>query len=322
MQAIVQDRYGPAEVLQLGEIGRPQVADGRVLVRVRAAGVDRSVWHLMTGEPYLLRLAYGLRRPRHPVRGSEFAGVVEEVGGGVTGLRPGDEVMGICTGSFAEYALAPADRLVPKPASISFEQAAAVPISGCTALQALRDRGRVRTGQRVLVIGASGGVGTFAVQLATAFGAEVTGVCAGDAAELVRSLGAVDVLDYTRADIGAADRRYDLILDNAGNRPLSVLRGVLTPAGTVVLVGGEAGDRWTGGMDRQLRALASSLGNRQKIRMLLAAARGADLRTLAEMIEAGTLTPVVDRTYPFDRAADALRHLEHGHPRGKIVLTV
>jgi NADPH:quinone reductase-like Zn-dependent oxidoreductase len=322
MQAIVQDRYGPAEVLQLREIGRPQVADGRVLVRVRAAGVDRSVWHLMTGEPYLLRLAYGLRRPRHAVRGSEFAGVVEEVGGGVTGLRPGEEVMGTCTGSFAEYALAPADRLVPKPARISFEQAAAVPISACTALQALRDRGRVRTGQRVLVIGASGGVGTFAVQLATAFGAEVTGVCGGDAAELVRSLGAVDVLDYTRADIGAADRRYDLILDNAGNRPLSVLRGVLTPAGTVVLVGGEAGDRWTGGMDRQLRALASSLGNRQKIRMLLAAAGGADLRTLAEMIEAGTLTPVVDRTYPFHRAADALRHLEHGHPRGKIVLTV
>ena len=319
MRAVVQDVYGSADVLRLGEVDRPRVRDGRVLVRVRAAGVDRSVWHLMTGEPYLVRLAIGLRRPRSPVRGSELAGVVEEVGPGVTDVRPGDEVFGAGSGSFAEYALARANRLVPKPASISFEQAAAVPISACTALQALRDRGRVRAGQKVLVIGASGGVGTFAVQLAKAFGAEVTGVCRGDAAELVRSLGAGHVIDYTREGIGEG---YDLILDCAGNRPLSELRGALAPGGTAVLVGGEEGGRFTGGMDRPLRAFATSLAGRKKVRMLFATSPAKDLRVVAEMIEAGTVTPVVDRVYPLEAAADALRHLGQGHPRGKLVLTI
>ena len=323
MRAIVQDVYGSADALRLGEIDRPEVRPGRALIRVRAAGVDRSVWHFMTGRPYLMRVAgSGLRRPRHRVRGSELAGVVEEVGEDVTAVRPGDEVMGTCVGSFAEYALARVDRLAPKPADISAEQAAAVPISGCTALQALRNAGQVRAGQEVLVIGASGGVGTFAVQLATAFGATVTGVCRTDAVELVRSLGADRVLDYTAEDITAGDRRYDLILDCAGNRPLSLLRSVLTPRGTVVFVGGEDGDRWTGGLDRQVRGLVTSLRSPQKARMFLATVREKDLRSLAGMIEAGTVTPVVDRTYPLEQAADALRHLGHGHPRGKIVLTL
>ena len=323
MRAIVQDAYGSAAALRLAEIDRPEVRDGRVVIRVRAAGVDRGVWHFMTGRPYLMRVAgSGLRRPKQRVRGSELAGVVEEVGPGVTALRPGDEVMGTCVGSFAEYALARPDRLARKPADLGFEQAAAVPISGCTALQALRDSGRVRAGQEVLIIGASGGVGTFAVQLARAYGARVTGVCRTDAMELVRSLGADHVLDYTREEITAGGRRYDLVLDNGGNRPLALLRSVLTPGGTVVFVGGEDGGRWTGGMDRQLRGFATSLGRPQKARMFLAAVKQKDLEVLAAMIEAGTVTSVVDRTYPLEQAADALRHLERGHPRGKLVLTV
>ena len=323
MRAIVQDVYGSANALRLAETDRPQVRDGRVVIRVRAAGVDRSVWHFMTGRPYLMRVAgSGLRRPKQRVRGSEVAGVVEEVGPGVAALRPGDEVMGTCVGSFAEYSLARPDRLAPKPAGLGFEQAAAVPISGCTALQALRGSGRVRAGQEVLIIGASGGVGTFAVQLAKAYGARVTGVCRTDAMELVRSLGADHVLDYTREEITAGGRRYDLVLDNGGNRSLALLRSVLTPGGTVVFVGGEDGGRWTGGMDRQLRGFATSLGRAQKARMFLATAKRKDLEVLAAMIEAGTVTPVVDRTYPLEQAADALRHLERGHPRGKLVLTV
>jgi NADPH:quinone reductase-like Zn-dependent oxidoreductase len=323
MRAIVQDAYGSADALRLAETDRPEVRDGRVVIRVRAAGVDRSVWHFMTGRPYLMRVAgSGLRRPKQRVRGSEVAGVVEEVGPGVTALRPGEEVMGTCVGSFAEYALARPDRLAPKPAGLGFEQAAAVPISGCTALQALRDSGRVRSGQEVLIIGASGGVGTFAVQLAKAYGARVTGVCRTDAMELVRSLGADHVLDHTREEITAGGGRYDLVLDNGGNRSLALLRSVLTPGGTVVFVGGEDGGRWTGGMDRQLRGFATSLGRRQKARMFLATVKRKDLEVLAAMIEAGTVAPVVDRTYPLEQAADALRHLERGHPRGKLVLTV
>ena len=323
MRAIVQDVYGSADALRLREIDRPRVRDGRALIRVRAAGVDRSVWHFMTGQPYLVRVAgAGLRRPKHPVRGSELAGVVEQVGKDVTALRPGDEVMGTCVGSFAEYALARKDRLARKPANLSFEQAAAVPISGCTALQALRDAGRVQAGQQVLVIGASGGVGTFAVQLAKAFGAQVTGVCRTDAMELVRSLGADHVVDYTREAITGGDRRYDLILDGAGNRPLPLLRRVLTPRGTVVFVGGEDGGRWTGGMGRPLRGFATSLVSQQKARMFIATARDKDLQALTRMIDAGTVTPVIDRTYPLEQAADALRHLGDGHPRGKLVLTI
>ncbi len=260
MTAIVQDEYGQAEdVLSVQEIDRPQIGDHEVLLRVQAAGVDRGVWHLMTGLPYAIRMAgYGIRRPRTRVRGREVAGRVEAVGAQVSTLKPGDEVFGIGEGCFAQYARARADKLAPAPATLSATQAAAVPISALTALQALRDHARVQPGQRVLVIGASGGVGTFAVQIATAFGAQVSGVCSTAKMDLVRSLGAEHVIDYTRADITDGPPDYDVILDIAGNRPLSHLRRALTSRGTLVIVGGEGGGRWLGGTDRQIRALLLS----------------------------------------------------------------
>ncbi|MEW1907371.1 NAD(P)-dependent alcohol dehydrogenase [Kitasatospora sp. NPDC085895] len=322
MRAVVQDRYGEAEVLQLREVERPRPGADEVLVRVRAAGVDPGVWHLMAGLPHPVRLASGLRTPRNPVRGLDAAGVVEEVGPNVTAFRPGDEVFGVCEGSFAEYALARPGRLAPKPTGLTFEQAAALPISGCTALQALRDTGGLRAGQHVLVIGAAGGVGSYAVQVAKLLGAEVTGVCSTGKTELVRSLGADRVLDYTREEITEGGYRYDLVLDTAGNRPLSLLRQVLTPRGTLVIVGGEGGSGWLGGLDRQLRAVALSPFVGQRLRTLVAQARTADLRHLAEAAEQGRLVPVLDRGYPLDRAADAVRHVHAGHARGKVVLTV
>ncbi|MGH2766314.1 MAG: NAD(P)-dependent alcohol dehydrogenase, partial [Actinomycetota bacterium] len=255
MKAIVQDTYGSSDVLQLRDIDKPVVEDADLLVRVHAAGVDPGVWHLMTGLPYLVRImGYGLRTPKTRVRGRDVAGSVEEVGRNVTQFQPGDQVFGICEGSFAEYATAREDKVLPKPANLTFEQAAAVPISAITALQALRDKGQVQPGQRVLVIGAAGGVGTFAVQLAKAFGAEVTGVCSTTKADLVRSIGADDVIDYTRDDFADGARRYDLILDTAGRRSLSHLRRALTPRGTLVIIGGEGGGRWLGGFDRNFRA--------------------------------------------------------------------
>ena len=245
MKAIVQDKYGSPDVLQLKDIDKPAVGDKDVLVRVHAADVDRGVWHLMTGLPYLLRLAGGgLRRPKVRVGGKDVAGRVEAVGANVTQFQPGDEVFGICHGSFAEYARANADKLAPKPANLTFEQAAAVPDSGSTALRGLRDAGKLKPGQHVLVIGAGGGVGTFAVQIAKALGAEVTGVCSTTKVDMVRSLGADHVIDYTRDDFTGSGQRYDLILDIAGNRPLSHLRRVLTRRGTLVIIGGEGGDRW------------------------------------------------------------------------------
>jgi NADPH:quinone reductase-like Zn-dependent oxidoreductase len=238
-KAIVQDRYGSPDVLELKEIERPSVGEQDVLVRVHAAGVEQGVWHLMAGLPYLVRvMGFGLRAPKIPVRGMDVAGVVEAVGGSVTGLRPGDEVFGTCDGSFAEYARTEEERLAPKPANLSFEQAAAVPISGCTALQGLRDSGELRAGQRALIVGAGGGVGTFAIQLARAFGAEVTGVCSTAKLDLVRSLGADAVIDYTREDFTEGGEQYDLILDTAGRRKLSDLRRALTRRGTLVIVGG------------------------------------------------------------------------------------
>ena len=259
MKAIVQDTYGSTDVLRLRDIDQPEIAADEVLVRVHAAGVDRGVWHLMTGMPYPIRLAgYGLRAPKTPVPGSDLAGVVEAAGSGVTRFRPGDEVFGIGKGTFAEYARAREDQLAPKPANLTFEQAAAVAISGVTALQAVRDHGRVRPGQEVLVIGASGGVGTFAVQLAKICGAEVTAVCSTTKMDLVRSLGADHVVDYTRDNFAAGEQRYDVILDIGGNATLSRLRRALTPRGTLVIVGGETGGRWLGGYDRQLRALLLS----------------------------------------------------------------
>jgi NADPH:quinone reductase-like Zn-dependent oxidoreductase len=323
MKAIVQDSYGPSEVLELRDIDKPLAGSDEVLVRVHAAGVDQGVWHLMAGLPYLVRLAgFGLRAPKTPVRGYDVAGRVEAVGENVTRFQPGDDVFGTCRGSFAEYASARADRLAIKPATISFEQAAAVPISGYTALQAVRDQAKVRAGQRVLIIGAGGGVGTFAVQLAKAFGAEVTGVCSTTKTELVRSIGADHVIDYTREDFADGPTRYDVILDTAGNSSLSRLRRVLAPEGTLVIVGGEGGGKWFGGIDRQLRATLLSLFVRQKLGTFISTEREADLEALRELLEAGTVKPVVDRTFPLSEVPAAIRYLRDGHAGGKVVVTV
>ena len=326
MKAIVQDGYGPADVLELRDIDRPSVGDDEVLVRVRAAGVDPGVWHLMTGRPYLLRaVGFGLRSPKVPVRGRDLAGVVEAVGARVTRLRPGDEVYGTCeSGSFAEYATARQDRLAIKPANLSFEQAAVTPISGMTALQGLRDCAGLRPGQRVMVIGAAGGVGSFAVQIAKAFGATVTGVCSTAKVDLVGSLGAADVIDYTHSRIDVNGARYDVIIDTAGNRPVSLLRRALTPRGTLVLVGGEnGGGRLLGGYDRQmLRAPLMSIFTSQRLRNLMAKEHAADLEELRRLIDSGAVTPVIDRAYPLADAADAIRHLAQGHAAGKTVVTV
>jgi NADPH:quinone reductase-like Zn-dependent oxidoreductase len=323
VKAIARDTYGSVDVLELRDVPRPVAGEGEVLVRVHAAGVDAGVWHLLTGLPYLLRLmGYGLRAPAVPVLGREVAGRVEAVGAGVTRFRPGDEVFGFCEGAFAEYAMAAEGRFAARPANLTAEQAAAVPLSAVTALQALRDAGRVRAGQRVLVIGAAGGVGTFAVQLAKVFGAHVTGVCSTTKTDLVRSLGADDVLDYTREDYADGARRFDLVLDTAGNAPLSRLRRALTPRGTLVIVGGEGGGRWLGGTDRVLRALLLSPFVRQRLRGLFSAERGEDLEALKELMEAGGVTPVVDRTYPLGELPEAIRYLRESRARGKVVITV
>lgn len=322
MKAIVQDTYGSADVLELREIDKPEISDDEVLVRVHAAGVDPGVWHLMTGLPYLVRLGFGFRAPRTPVRGLDLAGRVEEVGKNVTQLRPGDEVFGTCDGSFAEYASTKENKLALKPANLTFEQAAAVPVSGCTALHGLRDSGELEAGQKVLIIGASGGVGTFAVQLAKAFGAEVTGVCSTAKVEMIRSIGADHVIDYTRDDFSQMGERYDLILDIAGNRSLSVLRRGLTPNGTLVIVGGEGGGPWLGGTDRQIRALFLSPFVRHRLRNFISVENKEDLLVLKELIESAKVTPVIDRTYPLGEAPEAIRYLEEGHARGKVVITV
>ncbi|MFE7185263.1 NAD(P)-dependent alcohol dehydrogenase [Streptomyces erythrochromogenes] len=321
MKAIVQDGYGPPEVLRVEEVDRPVPGRGEVLVRVRAAGVDQGVWHLMAGLPYALRPVFGLRAPRVRIPGMDLAGLVEAVGPDVTRVRPGDEVYGSCTGSFAEYACAKEDSLAPKPAGLGFEEAATVPVSAVTALKALRESGRVRAGQRVLVLGASGGVGTYAVQLAKAFGAHVTGVCSTAKTDLVRSIGADEVVDYTTEDPVDGSRRYDLILDIAGNRPLSRLRRALTARGTLVIVGGEAGGRWIGGNERQLGALLlSPFVGQRLLPLAVMEQHHSDLETLTELIEAGAVTPVVDRTYPLAEVPDAIRHLRGGQVRGKIAI--
>lgn len=323
MQAIVQDRYGPVSVLRRGRAARPQISAHEVLVRVHAAGMDRGTWHMMTGRPYLLRvIGFGFRRPKNPVPGIDVAGTVAAVGSAVSRFAVGDAVYGMSRGSFAEYAAALEDKLAHKPANLSFEQAAVVPISAGTALQALYDAGRAERGQKVLILGASGGVGTYAVQLAKALGAEVTGVCSTAKVDLVRSLGADHVLDYTRDDFADGTRRYDLILDIGGNPPLSRLRRALTPAGTAVIVGGEEGGRWTGGFGRSLRAPLVSLFVRQRLAMLASKERAGDLERLAPLIEARQVTPSIDRTYTLDEVPEAMRHLEAGDVRGKVAITV
>jgi len=323
VKAIVQDRFGPADGLELRDIETPEIGATEVLVRVHAAGVDRGVWHVMTGLPYPIRLAgYGFRAPKHGVPGTDLAGVVTAVGADVTRFAPGDEVFGTGIGTYAEYARAREDQLAAKPTALTFEQAAALPASGVTALQALRDRGAVQPGQHVLVIGASGGVGTFAVQLAKAFGAEVTGVCSATKTDLVRSLGADHVVDYSREDFTATGTRYDLILDIGGNTSLSRLRQALTPKGTLVIVGGETSGKWLGGTDRQVRAMVLSMFVSQKLGTFIAAVKQEDLLVLAQLAESGQLTPAVDRTFSLDEAPKAIRHLDEGHARGKVVVTV
>ena len=323
MQAIVQDTYGSAEVLRLARIEPPEIAEHEVRLRVQAAGLDRGTWHIMAGRPYLLRvLGFGFRRPKNRVPGLDVAGTVVAVGAAVTRFSVGDEVFGMSRGSFAEYAAVREDKLAHKPANLTFEQAAVVPISAGTALQALRDVGKVETGQKVLVLGASGGVGTYAVQLAKAFGAEVTGVASTAKLDLVRSLGADHVIDYTRDDFADGTHRYDLILDIGGNPRLARLRRALTPTGTAVIVGGEEGGKWTGGFGRSLRAPFLSMVVRQRLAMLASKERASDLGRLTPLIEAGKVTPSIDRTYPLDQVPEAMRHLERGQARGKVAITV
>ncbi|MDP9300441.1 MAG: NAD(P)-dependent alcohol dehydrogenase [Actinomycetota bacterium] len=323
MKAIVQDTYGSADVLEFRDIEAPVVGESDVLVRVHAAGCGPDVWHLMTGMPYMARLAVGFRRPRVAVRGWDVAGTVEAVGANVAGFQPGDEVMGTAEGSFAELVVARADKLISKPANLTFEHAAAVPISGSTALRAVRDEAKVQPGQNVLVIGAAGGVGSLAVQIAKASGAKVTGVCSTSKMDLARSIGADEVIDYTREDFADGARHWDVIIDTAGRRSLSRLRRALTPKGTLVIVGGDGGGRWTGGFFRGvLRAPLVSLFVGQRLRGLNSKVKQEDLVALRELIEAGKVTPVIDRTYQLSDAADAIRYLEEGHSRGKVVIIV
>ena len=324
MSAIVQDAYGtaPEAVLRLAEIARPTIGDDEVLVRVAAASVDMGTWHCMTGKPYAMRLAgFGVRSPKASNPGRALAGTVESVGKNVTAFMPGDEVYGSCDGSFAEYARVETSMLAPKPTNLSFAPAAAVPISGGTALQAVR-KANVQPGQKVLIVGASGGVGTFAVQIAKAFGAEVSGVCSTTKVDLVRSLGADHVIDYTRDDFAAGEHRYDVILDIGGHRRLSHLRRVLTPRGTLVIVGGETDGRWLGGFDRSLRAVLLSLFVRQTLSMLASKENATDLSELRDRIETGEVNPAIDRTYPLSEAADAIQYVSEGRARGKVVIAV
>jgi NADPH:quinone reductase-like Zn-dependent oxidoreductase len=330
MKAVVQHRYGAPDALAVEETGIPAVGDGDVLIRVRAAGVSYPDAVLTRGVPYIVRLVAGPRRPRQGIRGTEVAGTVTETGANVTDLRPGDEVFGWCGrgaagggGGFAEYARCPATMVARKPATITFEQAAALPVSGVTALQAVRDWAAVRPGQQVLVNGASGGVGSFAIQIAKAFGARVTGVCGTGSTGLVRALGADAVIDYTREDFTRRTGRYDVILDvpHLATHPLADLRRALTPRG-ILIPASNTPNRWIGGFSRILpaRLIAPFVSGRMRAPTM--APNPADLATLAELIESGKLTPVIDRTYPLEQVPEALRHFGQGHTRGKIVITV
>lgn len=323
MRAVVQDTYGGPETLLLAEIDRPAPAPDEVLVEVHAAGVDRGVWHLATGMPYVVRLmGFGLRRPRTRVPGLDVAGRVVAVGSDVARFTVGDEVFGIGSGTFAEYAVAKEAKLAVKPSGTTFDEAAAAAISGITALQALTEVGRLERGQHVLVIGASGGVGSYAVQLATALGATVTGVASGRKADLVRGLGADHVVDYETTDYLDGTTRYDLIVDTGGRNRLSALRRALTRTGTLVIVGGEGGGRWTGGAGRQLRAAILSPVVSQRLTTFISAERADVIERLARHLEDGDVTPAVGRRYPLDRVSDAVADLAAGRARGKSVITV
>jgi NADPH:quinone reductase-like Zn-dependent oxidoreductase len=324
MKAIVQDRYGPPEVLSWADVDQPGPTGDQVLVRVHAAAVNARDWHTMRGDPYLARLSFGLRSPRVPIAGTDFAGRVEAVGPAVTRFRPGDDVYGETPAAFAEYVTAAEHVLGPKPANLDYAGAAAIPLAGNTALVGLRDVAQVRAGQHVLINGASGGVGTFAVQLAKAFGAEVTGVCRARNAELVRSLGADHVIDYTREDFTRGGRRYDVVFDLVGNHPLAGLRRALTPTGTLVLSGGgvSEGGSVLGPIGLIVRGQLLARFVRQRVVTFSATPGSANLATLRELAEAGTLTPVIDRTFPLSEAAEAIRYVETEHARAKVILTV
>lgn len=320
MRAVVQDRYGSSEVLRLADVELPAIGDREVLVRVHAAGLDRGTEHVMTGKPYAVRVAFGIRRPRNPVPGRDVAGTVVEVGSSVTRFTVGDEVYGIANGSFAEYAAAREQKLARKPANLSFQQAAVVPVSAATALRALTVAGRLRPGQSVLVLGASGGVGSYAVQLAKAFGAEVTGVASTAKQDLVTALGADHALDYSQQDFADGGRRYDLVLDIGGTPSLGRLRRALSPRGTVVFVGGERAGNLTG-MGRQFRGALLSVFLRQRLVLLAAKERASDFERLTELIESGKVTPSLDTSYPLEQAPAAVRRLGAGQVRGKLAIT-
>jgi NADPH:quinone reductase-like Zn-dependent oxidoreductase len=322
VKAVVQDRYGPAEILELRDIDKPTIGEKDVLVRVRAAGVNIADWAIMNGLPYIARPVYGLRRPKNPVRGTDVAGVVEAVGPGVTRFKAGGEVFGAAIGSFAEYAAASEGALAEKPANLTFEQAAAVPMAGTVALQALRDHGKVQAGQTVLVNGASGGIGTFAVQIAKALGADVTGVCSTRNVELVRSIGADHVIDYTKDDFTRSGQHYDLIFDNVSNHRLSDLRRALAPSGVLIPNGGRFDNRWFASAGRLMSATVMFRSGTQRLGRFLVAQTHEDLIVLKEMIESGKVTPVIDRAYSLSETAQAMSHVGSGHARGKIAVTV
>jgi NADPH:quinone reductase-like Zn-dependent oxidoreductase len=325
MKAVVQDAYGSPDVLELRDIDKPEIGDDEALVRVRAAGVNPADWAIMSGLPYIARPVYGLRKPKNGVRGTDVAGTVEAVGTGVTRFQPGDEVFGWCSGlggAFAEYASVSEDALALKPANLSFEEAAAVPMAGLVALQALRDHGGVRAGHKVLINGASGGIGTFAVQIAKALGAEVTGVCSTRNVELVRSIGADHVIDYTREDFTRSGQQYDFILDNVANHSLSDLRRALAPTGTLVPNGGGFENHWFAGGGRVISAHVLTRFVSHRLRPFLVSPKYEDLLVLKELIEVGKMTPVIDRTYLLSETTEAIGHVGGGHARGKIAVTV
>ena len=325
MKTIVQDEYGSPDVLKLWDIGKPETKDNEVLVHVHAAGVNLGDWAIMSGLPYIARPVYGLRKPKNVVRGTDVAGTVETVGTGVRRLQPGDEVFGLCSGlggAFAEYASVSEDALALKPTNLSFEQAAAVPTAGLVALQAIRDHGGVRAGQKVLINGASGGIGTFAVQIAKALGAEVTGVCSTRNVDLVRSIGADHVIDYTWEDFTQKDQRYDFILDNVANHSLSDLRRALTPTGTLVPNSGGFDNHWFASGGRVISAHVLNRFVSHRLRPFLVSPKFEDLLVLKEMIEAGKMTPVIERTYPLSETSQAIGNVGEGHARGKVVITL
>ena len=319
MKAIVQDRYGTAAVLESGDIEMPEIGDDQVLLRVEAAGVNPADWAVMSGLPYIARPVYGLRRPKAGVRGTDVSGTVESVGTNVTRFKPGDEVFGSADGSYAEYAAAAEDQLAPKPANLTFEQAAAVPMAGQVALQALRG---IESGQKVLINGASGGIGTFAVQIAKSLGAEVTAVVSTRNVDMVRSIGADHVIDYTQEDFTQGEQRYDFILDNVSNHSLSDLRRALTQAGTLVPNGGRFDKRWLASGGRVIRGMVMFRFVSQTLLTFISTTKSEDLRALKELIEAGKVTPVIDRTYPLSETAQAIDHVGEGHARGKTVISV